>query len=177
MKKYTIFVIMAMAAATFCSCGSMKSPIKTFVMPCSDCVKADDALRVWAAGTSDSETTAHKKAMATASAELAALLSKTVETVTEQYTTELSEGREGQSKSLLDEKNIIVVKQVLNGATIVCDEWTKDEKGQYTNYIVLELKGSKIIEAITKSAETEGEKINQELLKKLFLKNIQENGK
>jgi hypothetical protein len=177
MKKYALFVLMAITAATFCSCSSKKSPIKTFVMPCSDCVKADDALRVWASGTSDSETTAHKKAMATASAELAALLSKTVNTMTEQYTTELTEGRDGQSKSLLDEKNIIVVKQVLNGAAIVCDEWTKDENGQYTNYIVLELKGSKIIEAITKSAEAEGEKINQELLKTLFLKGIQERSK
>lgn len=177
MKKYTFFVIMAMAAATFCSCGSTKSPIKTFVMPCSDCVKADDALRVWAAGTSDSETTAHKKAMATASAELAALLSKTVNTITEQYTTILNDGREGQSKSLLDEKSIIAVKQVINGATIVCDEWTQNEKGQYTNYIVLELKGNKIIEAITKSAETEERKVEQELLNKLFQKNLQEAGK
>ena len=177
MKKYALFIIMAMAAATFCSCSSKKSPIKTFVMPCSDCMKADDALRAWGSGTSDNETTAHKKAIATASAELAAMLSKTVNTMTEQYTTELTEGREGQSKSLLDEKIIIAVKQTINGATIVCDEWTQNEKGQYTNYIVLELKGNKIIEAITKSVEADNEKIDLELLKKLFQKSIQENGK
>lgn len=177
MKKYALFIIMAMAAATFCSCSSKKSPIKTFVMPCSDCMKADDALRAWASGTSDNEATAHKKAIATASAELAAMLSKTVNTMTEQYTTELTEGREGQSKSLLDEKIIIAVKQTINGATIVCDEWTQNEKGQYTNYIVLELKGNKIIEAITKSVEADNEKIDLELLKKLFQKSIQENGK
>ena len=53
MKKYALFIIMAMAAATFCSCSSKKSPIKTFVMPCSDCMKADDALRARASGTSD----------------------------------------------------------------------------------------------------------------------------
>lgn len=177
MKKYALFVLMAIAAATFCSCSSTKSPIKTFVMPCSDCVKADDALRVWASGTSDNETTAHKKAMATASAELAAILSKTVNTITEQYTTELTEGREGQSKSLLDEKIIISVKQTISGATVVCDEWTKDENGQYTNYIVMELKGSKIIEAITKSIEGGNSNVNLELLKKLLQNSIKEAGK
>lgn len=172
MKKYTLFVLMAIAAFTFCSCGSQKSPIKTFKMPCSDCVNSNDALRVWATGTSDNESTARKKAMATASAELAAVLSKTVNTITEQYTTELADGRESESKSLLNEKNLITVKQIVNGATIVCDEWTQSKK-QYTNYIVLELKGSKVIEAITKEAESAGKTVNKELLNELFLKNIQ----
>lgn len=176
MKKYTLFILFTIAAFAICGCSSQKSPIKTFTMPCSDCTKSEDAIRVWATGTSDNETTAHKKAMATASAELAAVLSKTVNTLTENYTAELAEGRESESKSFLSEKSIISVKQIVNGATIVCDEWTQSNN-QYTNYIVLELKGSKIIEAITKEAEAEGKSLNKELLNNLFLKKIQEGNK
>ena len=177
MKKYTLFIILAIAAISFSSCSSKRSPIKTFVMPCSECVKSTDAIRVWASGTSDNETTARKKAMATASAELASVLSKTVNTITEQYTTALNEGRQGQSKTLFNEKNIIEVNRVINGATIVCDEWTKSENGQYTNYIVLELKGNKIVEAIGKEVETARESVDKELLNSLFQKNLQETNK
>ena len=173
MKKYTLFIILAIAAISFSSCSSKRSPIKTFVMPCSECVKSKDAIRVWASGTSDNETTARKKAMATASAELASILSKTVNTITEQYTTALNEGGQGESKSLFNEKNIIEVKQVISGATIVCDEWTKNENGQYTNYIVLELKGNKIVDAISNEVETTGASANKELLNSLFEKNLQ----
>ena len=177
MKKYTLFIILAIAAISFSSCSSKRSPIKTFVMPCSECVKSKDAIRVWASETSDNETTARKKAMATASAELASVLSKTVNTITEQYTTALNEGRQGQSKTLFNEKNIIEVNRVINGATIVCDEWTKSENGQYTNYIVLELKGNKIVEAIGKEVETARESVDKELLNSLFQKNLQETNK
>ena len=177
MKKYTLFIILAIAAISFSSCSSKRSPIKTFVMPCSECVKSKDAIRVWASGTSDNETTARKKAMATASAELASILSKTVNTITEQYTTALNEGGQGESKSLFNEKNIIEVKQVISGATIVCDEWTKNENGQYTNYIVLELKGNKIVDAISNEVETTGASANKELLNSLFEKNLQEANK
>ena len=53
MKKYTLFIILAIAAISFSSCSSKRSPIKTFVMPCSECVKSKDAIRVWASGTSE----------------------------------------------------------------------------------------------------------------------------
>lgn len=176
MKKYTLFIIFAVIAATMCSCSSRKSPIKTFVMPCTDCVKSENSIRVWASGTSDSETSARKKAIVTASAELAERLSKTVETVTENYTSALNDGNEGKSKSFLSEKSKIAAKQVLEGASIICDEWVKDENGQYTNYIVLELKGNDFIKALLKEVNNE-QKIDEELLKTLFMKNIQEMNK
>lgn len=175
MKKYTLFILIAFVAATMCSCGSKKSPIKTFIMPCSDCVKSDNALRVWASGTSDSETAARKKAMTTASAELAENLGKAIETVTENYTAALNDGQEGKSKSFLSEKSRIAVNQVLKGATIVCDEWTNKD-GQYTNYIVLELKGSDFVKALVKEVNNE-QKVDEELLNTLFMKKIQEMNK
>ena len=54
------------------SCGSSKkvekSPIKTFVMPCSQLVSSDGVLRAWAVGKSDNENTARKKAQTEAAA-------------------------------------------------------------------------------------------------------------
>ncbi|MBR3976904.1 MAG: hypothetical protein IKJ95_03660 [Bacteroidaceae bacterium] len=175
MKKYTLFIICAVVAATFCSCNSSKSPVKTFVMPCSDCTKSDNSLRVWASGSSDNETTARKKAMTNASNDLAALLQKTVNSLTEQYTTSLTEGEASKSKTLFNEKSVIAAKQALTGATIICDQWKKDENGQYTNYIVLELKGKDFIEALTK--EIGSESVDKKLLNDLFMKNIQESNK
>lgn len=173
MKKYTLFILVAAIAATMCSCGSKKNPIKTFVMPCSECLKSETSIRVWASGTSDSENTARKKAMTAASSELAEQLSKTVETMTEDYTTAINEGEAGQSKSFLSKKSLIAAKQVLEGATVICDEWTKDESGQYTNYIVLELKGSDFIKALLNEVKDEQD-IDEKLINDIFMKKIKE---
>lgn len=145
-------------------------------MPCSEHVSNDDVLRAWASGTSDNESTARKKALASASAELGAMLSKTIESTTEQYTTALVEGENGISKSYLNEKAKIVVETVLSGATIVCDRWNKNnENGQYTNYIVLELKGKDYLDALYKElSKNNSGTLDKELLEKLFIKNVNE---
>ena len=85
MKKMT-WIIVAMLTLTLGSCASkkvQKSPIKTFVMPCSQLVSSDGVLRAWAVGKSDNENTARKKAQTEAAAELAAILGRTVEATTE----------------------------------------------------------------------------------------------
>lgn len=66
---------------------------------------------------SDAEASARKKAQMAASAELAAILAKTVESTTEEYSTILSEGMSSESKSLLTDKTKITVNQTLAGAT------------------------------------------------------------
>lgn len=176
MKKILLFTMCAIAAFTFSSCRSSKnekSPIKTYVMPCSEHVSSDGVLRAWASGSSDNETAARKKALASASAELAAILTKTVNSTTEDYTSSLNEGVNGMSKSFLSEKNKITVEKTLSGATIVCDRWNKDENGQYTNYIVLELKGKEYLKALYEELSKESNsEINKELLEELFIKNI-----
>lgn len=182
MKKILMEAAVVGIAFAMTGCGSAKkvakSPIATYVMPCSEYVSGDGVLRVWAIGKSDSEATAHKKAQAMASAELAAMLAKTVATTTENYTTALSEGLAAASKSLLSEKSKQTVEKTLTGATIVCDRWNKDEEsGQYTNYIVMELKGEEYLknlyEELSKNSTVS---VDQALLRKLFFKNIEESG-
>ncbi len=175
MKKIILFAMCALAMLSLNSCRSSKekTPVKTYVMPCSEYTNGDGALRAWASGTSDNETTARKKALTSASAELAAMLSKTVQETTEDYSSVLTESENVLSKSFMSDKTKITVEKSIAGATIVCDRWNKDDNGQYTNYIVLELKGSDYLkdlyEELSKNSDVA---INKELLEKLFLENI-----
>ena len=184
MKHYALWVIFLVLIFSLVGCGSSKkvqetSPVSTFIMPGSEYVSGNGVLRGWGSGKSDSEASARKKAQMMASAELAAMLSKTVEATVEEYTTVLSEGLSSASKSLLQDKTKVTVKKTLVGATIVFDRWTQDEQtGQYTNYIVLELKGAEYLDALYKELGKNNEdSIDKELLQRLFLKSIDENAK
>lgn len=178
MKKLFIIGISLCAIFALGSCKTAKkekSPIETYVMPCSEHISKDGVLRAWASGASDNESTARKKALASASAELAAMLTKTVETTTEEYSTVLAEGNSGISKSFLNEKSKITVNKVLSGATIVCDRWNKSDDGQYTNYIVLELKGEEYLKALYEElSKNNSSSVDKELLEKLFMQNIKD---
>lgn len=179
MKKLTIYMA-ALLAVCLCSCSSSKkvekSPIKTFVMPCSELVSGEGVLRAWASGKSDSETAARKKAQTAAAAELAAILSRTVEATTEDYTASLSEGERAESRSFLSDKVKVTVNETLKGATIACDRWTHDEAtGQYTNYMVMELQGEEFLKALYK--ELGDKSVDKELLRKLFMEQIEKIGK
>lgn len=179
MKWYKIYAVVTFVTMVLSSCGSSKkmekSPIETFVMPCSDMVSGDGLLRAWASGKSDNEMTARKKAQTAASADLAAMLEKMVKATTEDYTTNLAEGRTGLSKSLLNDKTKIAVNQSLKGAKIVCDRWEKnDSTGQYTNYLVLELRGEEYLKSLYEELKNSGiTEVDKELLKTLFFKNIE----
>ena len=178
MKKTALFLMCAMVVILSGGCSSSKkekSPIKTFVMPCSEHVSSNGVLRAWASGSSDNESTARKKALASASSELAAMLSKTVQSTTEDYSSALTEGEGAMSKSFLSEKNKITVEKTISGATIICDRWNKDENGQYTNYIVLELKGEEYLKALYEELSKSNTSVNKDLLEELFMKHINEN--
>lgn len=184
MKKI-FYVALSFVALCLNSCGSSKkveapkSPIPTYEMPCADMISGDGMLRVWAMGRSDNEATARKKARANADAELAAILGKTVQSTTEDYTAALTEGMDAASKSFFNEKVKITVNKVLNGAVIVCDQWHKDEQtGLFTNYIVMELSGEEYLKVLYKElGQTASSTVDKELLEKLFIKHINNSAK
>ena len=181
MRTYLFYAVLIGGAFCLSSCGTSKkvekSPIKTFVMPCSELVSGDGVLRAWASGKSDSEVAARKKAQVVAAADLAAMLERTVNATIEDYTASLSESEMGASKSLLVDKTNIAVKQSLKGAAIVCDRWVKDEaSGQYTNYLVMELRGEEYLNALYAELGKNGNvSVDKELLKELLFKYIEEN--
>ena len=151
-----------------------KSPIPTYEMPCADMVSGNGLLRAWALGRSDSEATARKKAQANASAELAAMLKKTVESTTEDYTAALTEGMDAASKSFFSEKIKVSVNKSVSGAVIVCDQWHKDEQtGLFTNYIVMELSGEEYLKTLYQElGKNTSVNVDKALLERLFTKHI-----
>lgn len=171
-------IICAIFALAFiiCGCGSSKkSPIKTFVMPCSEYKSGDGVLRAWAVGVSDSKTSARKKAQMTASADLAASLSNTIKNTTEKYITSLGEGNlKNETKSFLNNQIKSIVNQTITGATIVCDQWTEDKAtGQFSNYIAMEIKGEDYMNLLYEEiSKNQNIAIDKNLLNKLFLENI-----
>ncbi len=184
MRTYIFYTLALFGIFSLCSCGSSKkiekSPIKTFVMPCSELKSGDGVIRAWASGKSDSETSARKKAQVAAAAELASLLSQTVNATSEEYTSSLSQGElSTMSKSFLNDKIKVTVNKTLTNARIVCDRWTKDEQtGQYTNYMVLEIKGDDYLKLLFEELrKNDNIAVDMNLLEKLFMKHINESSK
>ena len=183
MKSILYYIGIAAVCMLVSSCGASKklasSPIETFDMPCAEFTSGDGSLRAWASGASDNQMAARKKAQSAAAAQLAAMLKQVVETTTQDYTTVLTEGNSSGSKSLLNQKISIVVNQALAGATIACEKWNKDEAtGQYTNYMVMELRGQDFLEQLyNELTKTDNVKFDRNQLEELFLKHINEASK
>lgn len=174
-------VLMVLAAIMLVSCGSAKKaaqkPVKTYVQPGSELLGAPNVLRAWAMGISDSEMTAKKKAMASATSELGAMLNSAVTTTVDDYCVALSEGEVASSKEYLSQKTNIVSNQLLVGVRPIFEQWEPaDANGMYRCYVVLEISGEeyvkKLLESINDTPGAKKVKVDQKLLNDLFLKTI-----
>ena len=172
--------LMVLAAMLLVSCGSSKKvaqkPVQTYVQPGSHLLNQPGVLRAWAMGTSDSEMTAKKKAVASASSQLAQMLNTAVKTTIEDYCVALSDGEAAISKEYLSQKTSLVSQQVLVGAVPIFDQWEpKDAEGMYRNYVVLEISAQDFIKSLFESmADAEASKVavDKDLLNELFLKAV-----
>lgn len=177
MKK---IALMMLAAMLLVSCGASKKvatkPVETYIQPGADLLNTPNVLRAWAMGISDSEMTAKKKAVVSASSQLAQMLNSAVKTTIDDYCVSLSEGEVAKSKEYLSQKTSLVSEQVLTGARPIFDQWEpKDEKGMYRNYVVLELSGEEFIKKLFEAmndAQASNVKVDEKLLNELFLKAI-----
>jgi hypothetical protein len=173
-------VFMVLAAMLLVACGparkAAQKPVKTYVQPGSHLLNQPGVLRAWAVGVSDSEMTAKKKAVASASAQLSQMLNTAVKTTIEDYCVALTDGEAAISKEYLSQKTSLVSEQMLIGAVPIFDEWeAKDAEGMYRNYVVLEISAQDFIKSLFESmADTEAVKatLDMDLLNELFLKAI-----
>ena len=174
-------ILVLLSAVMMVSCGASgkvaKKPVKTYVQPGSELLNAPNVLRAWAVGISDSEMTAKKKAWASASSELARMLNSAVTTTVEDYCVELSDGDVTAFKEFFSQKCDIVSKQLLVGVRQVFDQWEpKDAEGMHKNYVVLELSADEFIksllDSINQSPVASGVKVDEKLLKEIFVKKI-----
>lgn len=167
----------------FTSCGTSKTTTRrlerdTYSQPGMELLEKNrkDMFRAWAVGKSNSEMTAKAKAQALAAEELASMVEKTVESTVENYSVTLSEGDIAKGKELMSKQFKITVNQVLKGAIPIYDKWgQKDENGLYSNYIVLELKGSEVVNKLYEDYKANKENtvtLNEELLNEIFMKEV-----
>ena len=170
-------VLMIMAAAMLVSCGTSgkaaKETVKTYVQPGADLLNAPGVLRAWAVGVSDSQMAAKKKAMVSASSQLAQTLNSVVTTTIEDDCVKLSDADAAVSKEFLNKKCSSVSQQVLVGVRPIFEQWEPvDAEGKHKIYIVLELSGEefikKLLEAIGQSQGTSNVKIDEQLLGDIF---------
>lgn len=177
--------ILAAAFLLLTGCGTAKkaqqtekSPVETFVMPGNEYLSGGGVIRAMGIGRSDNESVARKKAMAEASAELAAALQRVVNSTVDSYVTDLSEGMSSDSKTLFTSKTRVTVDQALKGAVIVYDRWNKDEKtGMFTNYIVMALNGEDYLNLLYEELGKEAQSVDKDELNEYFLKFIESEGK
>ena len=184
MKSYFVWLGVVLMLSMMTACGSAKngkekSPVDTFILPGADLVSGNGLIRAWAAGTSDNQMTARKKARTEALEELATQVNTLIGNTTEKYTTSLTEGMNSKTKELFDSKTQVTVKQSLQGAAVIFDRWKNDEvKGTFTNYIVMELKGEAFLKNLYKElGKIDGLKVDEDLLDKIFMEQIDQAGR
>lgn len=173
--------LMILSAILLVSCGPSgkvaKKSVKTYVQPGADLLDAPDVLRAWAVGVSNSQMTAKKKAMASATAELGRMLNTVVMTTIDDYCVSLADKDAEVSKKFLSKKSNIVSEQMLVGVRQIFDQWEPvDKEGMHRNYVVIELSAEeyikKLIESINQSQKTENINIDEKLLSDIFAKKV-----
>ena len=181
MKK--IIAISVMSLLLFSSCASTKTTTKslekaTYSQPGMDVLEKNKKgkFRAWAVGVSNSEMTAKSKAVAIASAELAGMIEKVVKSAVENYSVTLGDnnGDGAKSKELMIKNFTITANQVLKGVVTIYDKWApKDENGMHKNYVVLELNGQDVVNALYSDYVLKTKmNLDKGLLSKLFLEAI-----
>lgn len=172
--------LLILAALMLTSCGAsrkvVQKPVQTYVQPGSDLLKAPNTIRAWAMGQSDSEMIARKKAVASASSDLAMLLNSVVSSTTDSYCLEASHNDVTVIKDYFSEKTTIASKLALIGARVVYDHWEpKNQQGMYSCYVVLEITADDFMKTLMESmadAQSKKVKVDEELLREHLLKSI-----
>ncbi|MBR5498657.1 MAG: hypothetical protein IKV75_00670 [Bacteroidales bacterium] len=172
--------LLILAALMLTSCGAsrkvVQKPVQTYVQPGSDLLKAPNTIRAWAMGESTSEMTARKKAVVSASSELAMILNAVVASTVESYCLESSHNDETVTRDYFSSKTAIAAKTALVGARVVYDHWEPENaQGMYSCYVVLEITADDFMKTLMESmadAQSKKVKVDEELLREHLLKSI-----
>lgn len=173
----TSVIIMAVPGCGTARKASGTSHVETIAMPGTDYLSRNGLIRAWGIGKSNSESVARKKAKLNASSELASTLESVVSSTIDNYIAAVSENSTSEYKSLLVGKTSMTTQKALLGAVIIYDRWEKDETtGEYTNYIVMELKGEQYLDLLYNALKTDHE-FNKGMFNNFFLESIDIHGK
>lgn len=166
MKKFelsrTLLLIAVIAGAlTFVGCGGPKKATKSAMgeaieVPCSDndFPSTKTHFRGTGMGTSTDLSTARRKANLDANAMLAAGINRTVKTVTDRYTQDITVGDAAEFAEKFESMTRDVVNQELNNVSAVCNKtFTKD--GKYTVYVAVEVAKDELLNNVSKAISSD----------------------
>lgn len=143
-------VFAATMALLLVSCGSTKSTVKN--MPCPDCQATTQVFRYLgqhvAAGDRQIQQ-ARSMAAQSAREELATMVSATIERVIDNYSNEYIQGDDADFKQRVEGLSRTVVKQLLVGTPVVCEQQMPGSKeGTTICYACVELTGQSVLDAL-----------------------------
>lgn len=98
-----------------------------------------NTIRALGIGTSHKKNISMLKAKNSALSQLAQMIDTAVDTAIDDYYVALEEGQDLVSKRFINEKIRTMSNQVISGARIIFNEMYREESGQYSCYIVLDL--------------------------------------
>ena len=152
-----LFVVVAMAGAfTLASCGgSKKTPDYSAMgqevnVPCSDNEYHSDKTHFRGTGMGESTnlSAARRKANLDANAMLAASVNRTIKTVTDRYTQDITVGEASEFAEKFEDMTRSVVNQTLNNVSTVCNK-TYQKDGKYSVYVAVEVAKDEMLNNIS----------------------------
>jgi hypothetical protein len=152
MKKLTYSLIILASAAFIVGCKGKKevTPPKgevEVVVPCSGSEYFTTAkeFRANSIGESSDQVASKKKALANARNELAASISTTVKSVTDNYLNSREMNNREEVEERFEQLGREVVDQKLTGVRTICEKLMKTDNGTYKTYIAIELSAADLV--------------------------------
>lgn len=169
-------IVAAILALVVTSCGSSKSTVAKN-MPCPDCKASTEVFRYLGqhVATGDRQIQqARSMAATTAREELATMVSATVKRVVDNYSNEYISGEDSDFKQRIEGISRTVVKQLLVGTPIVCEQQMPGSKdGNIICYACVELTGKSVLDGINDQVKKD-EKLMMDFEYEKFKKVLEE---
>lgn len=155
LTKILFVAILFAGAFTLASCGGSKkasdsSMGKELNIPCSDDEYHSDKTHFRGTGMGESTnlSAARRKASLDANAMLAASVNRTIKTVSDRYTQDITVGDASEFAEKFEDMTRSVVNQELNNVATVCNK-TFQKDGKYSVYVAVEVAKDEMLNNIS----------------------------
>ncbi|PKP39067.1 MAG: hypothetical protein CVT98_03470 [Bacteroidetes bacterium HGW-Bacteroidetes-15] len=155
LTKILFVAILFAGAFTLASCGGSKKTTdaslgKELNIPCSDDEFHSDKTHFRGTGMGESTnlSAARRKASLDANAMLAASVNRTIKTVSDRYTQDITVGDASEFAEKFEDMTRSVVNQQLNNVATVCNK-TFQKEGKYSVYVAVEVAKDEMLNNIS----------------------------
>jgi hypothetical protein len=157
LTKIILLAIVVVGALTLGGCKGKKKAVDVTAgdvelkIPCSDNEYHSDKthFRGTGMGESDNLSAARRKANLDANAMLAAGVNRTIKSVTDRYTQDITVGKASEFAEKFEDMTRSVVNQTLNNVATVCNKTTQSKDGKYKVYVAVEVAKDEMLNNIS----------------------------